>query len=102
MPTVAQITRSVPRSGCSAISSTAAPATPITGPVSVRIERAIFGRFAITPEMCRTSAIFMISLGWNCSGPKPSQRCAPLTLTPTPGTLTIRSITKLAISSAPV
>ena len=54
------------------------------------------------PQMCSTSAIFMISLGWNWSGPKPSQRCAPLTRTPTPGTLTITSITKLAISSAPV
>ena len=28
----------------------------------------------------------MISAGWNCSGPAPSQRRAPLTFTPKPGT----------------
>ena len=76
-----------PRSGCSAISSTAAPPTPITGPTTVRRLRAIFGRAAITAAVCRTSASFMISLGWNCSGPAPSQRRAPLTLTPMPGDL---------------
>ena len=30
----------------------------------------------------------MSSEGWNCSGPAPSQRCAPLTSTPTPGIFT--------------
>ena len=30
----------------------------------------------------------MISEGWNCSGPAPSQRRAPLTVTPMPGTFT--------------
>ena len=30
----------------------------------------------------------MISDGWNCSGPAPSQRRAPLTLTPIPGSST--------------
>ena len=44
----------------------------------------------------------MISLGWNCSGPAPSQRRAPLTLTPMPGILTSTSITNAAISSAAV
>ena len=44
----------------------------------------------------------MISLGWNWSGPAPSQRRAPLTLTPMPGILTSTSITNAAISSAAV
>ena len=62
------------------------PPTPITGPAtrSQRARRSSAAR-AITAAMCRTSASFMISLGWNCSGPAPSQRRAPLTRTPTPG-----------------
>ena len=99
---MAQITRSVPRSGCSAISTTATKPTPITGPATVLSERAIFGRAAITAAVCRTSASFMISLGWNWSGPAPSQRRAPLTRTPMPGILTRISITNAAISSAAV
>ena len=37
------------------------------------------GRAESTAAACRTSASFMISAGWNCSGPAPSQRRAPLT-----------------------
>ena len=60
------------------ISSTAAPPTPITGPaIGLRL-RAIFGRAESTAAACSTSASFMISDGWNCSGPAPSQRRAPL------------------------
>ena len=44
----------------------------------------------------------MISAGWNCSGPAPSQRRAPLTSTPKPGTSTSSSRTKAASSSSGV
>jgi hypothetical protein len=36
----------------------------------------------------------MISDGWNCSGPAPSQRRAPLTSMPTPGIFTATSSAK--------
>ena len=37
------------------------------------------GRVATTDAAWRTSASFITSDGWNCSGPAPSQRRAPLT-----------------------
>ena len=35
-----------------------------------------------------TSATFSSSEGWNCTGPAPSQRWAPFTFLPIPGTIT--------------
>ncbi len=51
---------------------------------------------------CRTSASFITSAGWNCSGPAPSQRRAPLTVTPKPGSSTSTSSTNEPNSSAGV
>ena len=84
-PSVKQITSEVPRSGCAAISSTAAAPTPMTGPAAVRRLWAIFGRAEMTAAECRTSASFISSAGWNWSGPAPIQRRAPLIFTPMPG-----------------
>jgi len=44
----------------------------------------------------------MSSDGWNCTGPAPSQRCAPLMRTPMPGSLTAISSTNDSASSAGV
>ena len=44
----------------------------------------------------------MSSIGWNWSGPAPSQRCAPLTCTPKPGTRTSRSSAKRRRAAARV
>ena len=67
-----------------------------------RIVRSRAGFVASTPAACRTSASFMSSEGWNCSGPAPSQRCAPLIETPTPGTFTATSSANEMASSAGV
>src|SRR5665809_158250 len=93
---VKQITSEVPRSGWAMISSTAQPPTPITGAATVRRLRASFGLAASTEAACSTSASFISSEGWNCSGPAPSQRRAPLTFSPSPGTRTITSSTNAA------
>ena len=92
------MTSAVPRSGCAAISSTAAAPTPITGPAAVRRLWASLGRAAMIDAECRMSASFISSAGWNCSGPAPIQRRAPLILTPMPGISTSSSRTN-AISS---
>ncbi len=84
------------------ISRIAAPAGIRTGPVSLRRSRVSLGRWAMTAAVCRTSASFITSAAWNCSGPAPSQRRAPLTSTPMPGISTATSITKLPISSSGV
>ena len=63
------MTSAVPRSGCAAISSTAAAPTPIIGPAAVRRLWASLGRAAMIDAECRTSASFISSAGWNCSGP---------------------------------
>ena len=44
----------------------------------------------------------MISDGWNCIGPAPSQRRAPLTLTPMPGSSTSTSNANATSSSTGV
>ena len=82
---VKPITSAVPRSGWAAISSTAQPPGRKIGPATPRRLRASFGRADRTAAACRTSASFISSAGWNCSGPAPSQRRAPLTVTPKPG-----------------
>ena len=82
---VKQMTRLVPRSGWAMISSTAAPPTPMIGPTMVFRLRAIFGRAESTAAACSTSASFMTSDGWNCRGPAPIQRRAPLIFRPMPG-----------------
>ena len=78
---VKQITSAVPRSGCASDQQHRARRRR-RGSARRRVRRlrAIFGRAAITAAACRTSASFMISVGWNCSGPAPSQRRAPLIL----------------------
>ena len=88
------MTSAVPRSGCEAMRTIAAPATMSSGRMTPRIDRRRDGFVASTPAACRTSASFMSSEGWNCSGPAPSQRCAPLIETPTPGILTATSSAK--------
>ncbi len=92
----------MPRSGWLAISSTAQPPTPRIGPPSARRLRLIFGRAASTPATCSTSATFITSLGWNCSGPAPSQRRAPLICSPMPGSRTAISMANEAKSSSRV
>ena len=94
-------TSAVPRSGWAAISSTAAAPGRKIGPAARRL-RVIFGRAAIIAQACSTSASFMISAGWNWSGPAPSQRRAPLIRTPKPGISTSRSRTKATTSSSGV
>ena len=84
------------------ISSTAAPPTPSTGPASRRRLRAIFGRAESTAAACSTSASFISSEGWNCSGPTPSQRRAPLIFTPKPGISTSSSSTNAASTNSGV
>ena len=96
---VNEITNAVPRSGCAITSSTAQPPTPITGTITSRRERAIFGRSASTAAECRISASFISSDGWNCSGPAPSHRRAPLISSPIPGTSTSSSSTNAPASS---
>ena len=86
------MTSAVPRSGCEAISTIAAPATSSSGRMTAAHRpqpRRASSR--ARPAACRTSASFMSSDGWNCSGPAPIQRCAPLISTPMPGILTATS-----------
>ena len=97
---VKPITSAVPRSGWAAISSTAQPAGRKIGPATRRRFGTIFGFADSTAAACRTSASFISSAGWNCSGPAPSQRRAPLTVTPKPGIRTSTSSTNEPSSSA--
>ena len=99
---VKQMTSAVPRSGWAATSSTAAAPTPMIGPAAVLRLWASLGRAEMIDAACRTSASFISSAGWNCSGPAPSQRRAPLIFTPKPGTSTSTSRTKLMSSRAGV
>ena len=50
--------------------------------------RTRFGRAASSCAAYSTSDTFSSSEGWNCSGPAPSQRVAPFTVTPMPGSIT--------------
>ena len=75
-------------SGCFISSAQAKPTTISSGltmPPSVWID---FGRAASSCAAYRISANLRISEGWNWSGPAPSQRVAPFTVTPMPGTIT--------------
>ena len=46
------------------------------------------GRAASSCTAYRITETFSSSEGWNWSGPAPSQRVAPFTVTPKPGTIT--------------
>ena len=79
----------VPRSGCSAISSTGTSTSSSAPRVwgtdggsgrSCRYQATIIGR-----------AIFMISEGWKRRNPRSSQRCAPMLTSPTTATATSSS-----------
>src|SRR3954452_14588707 len=94
-------TSAVPRSGCEATSRIAMPAMTSSGMTSCGL-RIRPGRWARSFAPCRTSASLAISDGWNCSGPAPSHRRAPLTLTPRPGTFTASRQTNANASSAGV
>ena len=83
-----QTTIVVPMSGCF-ISITHATATTIrSGFDSPPKLRVALGRAARSCAAKRTSDSLSSSEGWNCSGPAPSQRVAPFTVTPTPGSMT--------------
>ena len=96
------ITSAVPRSGWAAIRSTAQPPGTKIGRATLRRVGALRRVPESTAAACSTSASFITSAGWNCSGPAPSQRRAPFTVTPKPGSSTSTSSTKAPISSAGV
>ena len=79
------MTSAVPRSGWAAMSRTAQPPGRKTGRATRRSVGAPRRAPDSTAEACSTSASFITSAAWNWSGPAPSQRRAPLTLTPIPG-----------------
>ena len=91
---VKPMTSAVPRSGWEAMSSAAAPATSSSGLITPLSVCSRLGLPASSPAAYSTSDSFMISLGWNCSGPAPIQRRAPLTSTPMPGIFTATSSPK--------
>ena len=100
--TVNAITIAVPRSGWVNTSRHAAPTTSSSGLASSRRSCTHRGRLASSVATYSTSASFISSEGSNCSGPRPIQRCAPLTVTPTCGTCTASTSTNDVTSSGGV
>jgi hypothetical protein len=95
-------TSAVPRSGCDAISRHAAPATTTSGLAISLSDITIRGLLASRWTAYSTSASFMSSEGWNCTGPAPIQRRAPLISTPIPGIFTSTRSTNATPSSGGV
>ena len=87
-PIEKQMTIAVPMSGCFISSAQAAPTTSSSGLTSPPMLRTEAGRAASSWAAYRISDTFSSSEGWNCSGPAPSQRVAPFTVTPKPGIIT--------------
>jgi|GEM_PF-6245568 len=96
------ITIAVPRSGWVTTSRIAAPTTSKSGRERSRRSCTRCGRLASSVAPYSTSAIFISSEGWNCNGPAPIQRFAPLTLTPMCGTCTASTSANEITSSGPV
>ena len=97
-----QMTIAVPMSGCLSSSRHAAPTTSSNGLNSVPSRLTDAGRSASSRAVYSTSATFSSSEGWNCSGPAPSQRVAPLMVTPIPGSITATVSANATPSSAGV
>jgi len=83
-----QITIVVPMSGCFMTSAHAAPTTRSSGLAIVPTVRTASGRADRSCAPYRTSETFSSSDGWNWKIPAPTQRVAPFTVTPTPGSIT--------------
>ena len=99
---VTQMTRSVPRSGWVAISSSARRSRRTSGlDIDLRL-RTRFGSFGDEHRRVKDERELHDLGRLERSTPAPSQRCAPLTVTPKPGTSTSSSRPSEAASSGPV
>ena len=96
------MTIALPMSGSSPTSTAEPATTDSSGRRSARRSCTWRGRFASSVAEYSTSASFNSSDGSNCSGPTPSQRRAPLTVTPRCGTCTASTSTIEVASSGPV